>query len=676
MERRRDIQGLRAVAVLLVVFFHAGLPLPGGFVGVDVFFVISGFVITGMLAREFERSGRIKFREFYARRFKRLTPALALMVTVTVLLSAVFASPLGAQQVTAQTSIGAMLLAANVVIALTTGGYFDAAADTNPLLNTWSLSVEEQFYLFFPLFLLGGWVVRAKFTRGRWVPALLVAAVAVVSLGLMLLTSRGGHLPFISDELVGFYGPLSRAWEFAAGALLALVSGPKSRAPTGPQPGLLRLPKGTLQGITGLAMIVVSLWLIDESVPGPGIRNLVPVIGAVLIIHAGRYPGNLVSRLLATRPFVALGDVSYSWYLWHWPLIVFAVLLWPDQPLILIVVAIISLLPAVASYRWVEQPIRQQQGLTPSRWAKLLSLTLVPPLALSVLLIWVNANGFWSTAILNYQQARTSHADVLTECAAALPVLAPGWEFCRWNTNAQGPPIYLLGDSNAGHFSEAVIEAATALDRPVMIFTVHGCPFMDIREYLSSNYVPQEPGCPEYVQSTLEWLTGQPSGLVILSSSSSPWSPPEFSTIESKPWSMTTVSSGYLESVITKTVRELQDMGNQVLLVMTVPHFSMSPYQLDYSRCSIWDIQGEGCTQWMPQEVTDRAQGDLRAAIAGAAAATGADVLDLRDNLCSHSVCSSRRGELVLYSDGGHLSVAASESLALVFADRINARKS
>ena len=117
-------------------------------------------------------------------------------------------------------------------------------------------------------------------------------------------------------------------------------------------------------------------------------------------------------------------------------------------------------------------------------------------------------------------------------------------------------------------------------------------------------------------------------------------------------------------------------MGNQVLLVMTVPHFSMSPYQLDYSRCSIWDIQGEGCTQWMPQEVTDRAQGDLRAAIAGAAAATGADVLDLRDNLCSNSVCSSRRGELVLYSDGGHLSVAASESLALVFADRINARKS
>ena len=118
--RRLDIQGLRAVAVLVVVCFHAGLPVPGGFVGVDVFFVISGFVITGMLSREWVRSGRIRFRAFYARRFKRLTPALALMVSVTVLLSVVIASPLGAQQVTAQTAMGAMLLVANIVIARTT----------------------------------------------------------------------------------------------------------------------------------------------------------------------------------------------------------------------------------------------------------------------------------------------------------------------------------------------------------------------------------------------------------------------------------------------------------------------------------------------------------------------------------------------------------------------------
>ena len=155
--RRTDIQGLRAVAVLMVVAFHAGLPFPGGFVGVDVFFVISGFVITGMVLRERRATGRIRFGQFYLRRFKRLTPALALVVAVTVTASAAVLSPLGTQQTAAKTGIGAMLLAANVVIARTTGGYFDADAATNPLLHTWTLSVEEQFYLAFPALIALGW---------------------------------------------------------------------------------------------------------------------------------------------------------------------------------------------------------------------------------------------------------------------------------------------------------------------------------------------------------------------------------------------------------------------------------------------------------------------------------------------------------------------------------------
>lgn len=156
-DRRPDIQGLRAVAVLLVVAFHAGLPLPGGFLGVDVFFVISGFVITSMLAREYASRGRINLRGFYSRRFKRLSPALALTLSVTVLLSLALQSPFGTQQITAQTALGALFLSANLVIARNTGGYFDPAAETSPLLNTWSLSVEEQFYLAFPTILIAGW---------------------------------------------------------------------------------------------------------------------------------------------------------------------------------------------------------------------------------------------------------------------------------------------------------------------------------------------------------------------------------------------------------------------------------------------------------------------------------------------------------------------------------------
>ena len=144
--RRPDIQGLRAVAVLFVVAFHAGLPTPGGFTGVDVFFVISGFVITGMLLREHDATGRLRFGHFYARRIRRLTPALALMACFTVVVAAPVLSPLQDEhQTAALTARGAMLITANAVISSRTGGYFDARADTNPLLHTWSLSVEEQF---------------------------------------------------------------------------------------------------------------------------------------------------------------------------------------------------------------------------------------------------------------------------------------------------------------------------------------------------------------------------------------------------------------------------------------------------------------------------------------------------------------------------------------------------
>ena len=228
--RRRDIQGLRAVAVLLVVAFHARLPLPGGFVGVDVFFVISGFVITAMLQREWLAHGRIRFREFYVRRFKRLTPALALMVTVTVIASALLLSPLGAQQTTAQTAIGAMLLVANVVIARTTGGYFDAPAEANPLLNTWSLSVEEQFYLAFPFVLVLGWFLWRRSARARFAPLLIVAAVTLVSFALSVADARGYDLPLPMSS-VGFYGPLTRAWEFGAGSLERSCSSSRDRAP-------------------------------------------------------------------------------------------------------------------------------------------------------------------------------------------------------------------------------------------------------------------------------------------------------------------------------------------------------------------------------------------------------------------------------------------------------------
>lgn len=280
--RRADIQGLRAIAVMVVVMFHAGLGLQGGFVGVDIFFVISGFVITAMLAREWDQSGRINFGQFYLRRFRRLTPALALMIAVTTVISAVVISPLGPQQTVAETAIGAMLFVANIVIAATTGNYFGTAADVNPLLHTWSLSVEEQFYLFFPALLAVGWVMSRR-RRMRFGALIVVGSVAAISfliafMGPLDRPIAGFSVP-MSRLAFGFYSPLTRAWEFAVGALLVLALRIWNLH-------LSRRTSGIL-GSSGMALLVLSLTVISSHSQYPGLWTLLPVCATLMLLLAG-----------------------------------------------------------------------------------------------------------------------------------------------------------------------------------------------------------------------------------------------------------------------------------------------------------------------------------------------------------------------------------------------------
>jgi peptidoglycan/LPS O-acetylase OafA/YrhL len=212
--RRSDIQGLRALAVLLVVAFHADLPIPGGFIGVDVFFVISGFVITSMLVRQLE-AGRMSFALFYARRFRRLLPALAVLTTATMLLSAALLSPLGPQQATAGTGFAASTFLANIQLSLFGGGdYFDLAAETNAVLHIWSLSVEEQFYFVFPALLFLAWH-SAKRNRA----ALIITAVTAASFAYSCYATY-----YHAIGVTAFYSPAARVWEFGVGSLLALAA--------------------------------------------------------------------------------------------------------------------------------------------------------------------------------------------------------------------------------------------------------------------------------------------------------------------------------------------------------------------------------------------------------------------------------------------------------------------
>lgn len=405
---RPDIQGLRAIAVVMVVLFHARLPFPGGFLGVDVFFVISGFVITSMLLREQLRTGAFRLSEFYLRRFKRLTPALALLVGVVLLVSAVVLSPLGQQQTAAATGIGALLLVANVVIDRTTGDYFAAPAETNPLLNTWTLSVEEQFYLVFPALLLLGWLLARRYRRAQHAPVALVAVLASVSLALALV-GPGVIQNTFARSILGFYSPFTRAWEFAAGALLAFAT----FAPRKGRPGTR-----SASGFLGLLGLAASIWLIPEGARMPGPWTLLPVVATLMVIWAGTHGSSPVSQALSLRPFTAIGDVSYSFYLWHWPLIVFAVLLWPQTPYIAVVAAVVSIIPSVLSYKLLENPIRRASW-TRVRTVGVLSLATVLPALLICLGVWGVAAKYWVPRLDTGQVSAVFAGDVTDDARAA-----------------------------------------------------------------------------------------------------------------------------------------------------------------------------------------------------------------------------------------------------------------
>ena len=663
---RRDIQGLRALAVLAVVAYHAHLPVPGGFTGVDVFFVISGFVITGMLIRERAGIGRIRFGRFYARRFKRLIPALALMVAVTTIVAAIVLPPFGAQETTAKTAIGAMLISANAVIAHVTGGYFTTPAAANPLLNTWSLSVEEQFYLVFPAMLAIGWALARNRPRSRWT-ILIVSLVTAGSLVLAIAGSRGIALP-AEGWLLGFYSPLTRAWEFAVGALLALGAARLARLTD-------RMRTGA--GWVGIALILAGLALINGSTPFPGPMTLLPVLGtALLIAAAGAGP---LGRLLSSGPAVRIGDWSYSIYLWHWPFITIAVLLVPGIWWVAPLAAAASFAPAIASYRWVEQPIRQMPMPGRSRaWTWAIAIVAVP-VAIAVGVGALAQRDAWVTsavvpALRNFSANYEPHKG-WRECLSTgtldgqASAMVP-FGTCRWNPAGTGSPIYLIGDSNAAQFTEAAIGAAERLDSPLILDAAADCPVLDAAISGPTRTPAGDAACDQRVAQVLQALEKATPGTVILANTDMYAWKPAFSIgstraeLSDDPAAKVTSYAQGLANVIDR----LQRAGHRVVVVQPIHRFEGVGQEWNPTLCTIIDFLGTGCRAEVPLTEVDTRQGPIRSAITQLAAERRVPVIDLRERLCINGVCPTTNDGMQLYVDAGHISVPVSQDSVDTFA--------
>ncbi len=666
--RRADIQGLRAVAVLMVVAFHARLPLAGGFTGVDVFFVISGYVITAMLAREWQSTGRIDLRRFYLRRALRLLPALALTISFVMLASVVLLDPFGTQQETARTGLGALLLHANLSIARAAGDYFAPTAAENPLLHTWSLSVEEQFYLIYPAAMIGAFGVGRALGRPWLAPAMLLAGSVGLSLGLSVAWAQGSSFgATLTDRFGGpavfaFYGLPTRIWEFGVGGLIALAV-----------QGGLETSRGFREavGTIGLALVCGSAVLIDGSIAFPGWVALGPVGGTALLLIAGTGAGSTVSRLLSTRPWVVVGDWSYSIYLWHWPLIALTSFAFPDDPLLLAAAAAFCFVPAWLSYRRVEQPLRTWRPAAAGKAvAVLLAITLVP-MGLARGLV-AGAESGWGGRFVERDGPddeppspgprrpltrawRSAHAVVAAGCVHT--ELDPVG--CRFGPQDARGWILLVGDSQAYAVADGLIAAAEEMGHAVVASSQVGCPFVGPG---AVGY--EQPKCAAWQDRALAFaLESRPAAVVIANRSAS--------YIHPKPVSTAAVeaplpSARALEQAaavwrrgVESVIEPLQEAGIPVLIVASVAAMPRSAVQRSIFA-QAWGGEpigvplSEAIAYRLPADEIERAIAERHA---------GVRLFDPFVTLCG-DVCPSARGSTILYQDATHLSLDGALLLA------------
>jgi len=666
--KRLDVQGLRAIAVLAVMAFHAGLPVSGGFIGVDVFFVISGFVITQLLIREYDATGRIRLRTFYWRRFKRLAPALSMMLAVCLLAAIPLLSPFGTQQAAATTAVAATFSLANILIARTFGDYFAAAAESNLFLNTWSLSVEEQFYLVFPALLVATWVIgrRVKFTR--LFGLLAVTLVSVVSFGAAVVGASGYSL----DRyfwLLGFFSPVTRAWEFGAGALVALV------CQTSAQARLRRLSTAT--SIVGATLVAGSLVLLSDATPWPSSWTLIPVCGTAFIlftgesIQSGSVP--IVTRALSSRPLVRVGDASYSLYLWHWPFIVLAVATWGGSLLVTCLAVVASILPALASYRWLENPLRFAQLQRPNAKILLITLVLSMPLLLAGL---VNRGaelqwglpaperplfGAGSSALVNCMRyARQQETSPLLD------------EACLMGDAESTEVIYLVGDSQAAQWADALDEVGKSVGASVRVATAPGCPFLDVYMMSSSGMAADDRACRENYENTLSLLLGLPPGDVVVAQAPGYWIDDEVrAAISPSGLSSETSKLTILNEGMAQSVSSLEQVGHRVIVVEPLLALASLDEGPMPSSCSTLMLAHQHCFRPVPESALSSQRATLDG-FGDSLAGTDAATVNLLDLQCPDEICGLWSGALSIYADNSHVSAEFSRFATPAFLEAIS----
>lgn len=649
---RRDIDGLRALAVLPVLLFHVDLwPFSGGYVGVDIFFVISGYLIASIIGHDLAE-GRFTLTGFYVRRIRRIFPALFAMIAFTIVAGALILLPLDYRRLGAS-ALATTLFASNIYFARQSG-YFGPSAEEAPLLHSWSLAVEEQFYIVFPLLMLIGWRWGGRYR-------LLLCAVG----GLSFLSAL--HLVDTAPT-TAFYLPHTRAWEFLGGALLAV----------GRLPAFRSSQIANAAAIAGAALIGWAVLQFSAATPFPGAHALVPVVGAMLILHAGR-TGSLVSGALSNPVPVFVGRISYSLYLWHWPLIVF----WKyrtdgsweawERALILMV----SLLVAWISWRFIEEPFRRARSFSPARAFAFAGVLMTAGVGAGMLLYLSNGMPSRMTPSVVALDAATKSIAYLPEnCSGMAPVQKDS--LCAVGAHKDGPPNFLLwGDSHAHALKPAFDRAGTALGLSGRIASYPACPTL-----LGIDRLDQPPShdCSEFNRLVLQELANTPSvhtvvlvsrwGLCANGLRPEGGKPCYLGRDEDDVQSFST-DQQLFRSGLASTVATLSQMGKQVILVAPIPEFRRSvPETL--ARAVLYN---EPLRLTLTRTEYMRRQQRVFATFDEMRARFGVKVVYPHQLLCRTGHCAMTAKGVPLYADDDHLSRQGSLLLTRMVYNALKAAK-
>lgn len=594
-----QIQGLRALAALLVTLFHAKW-VNGGFIGVDIFYVISGFLITGLLLREIERTGTINFKEFYARRFKRLLPTSFFVLLVTavaswLLIPATMRSSLG------RDIIAASLYVSNYLFAWWQADYQNLDATPSPVIHYWSLAVEEQFYLIWPLLILFFFIAATKFKK-KILLTLLVATVTALSFVFSIYQTE-------TSPIWAFYSLPTRAWELGLGALLVLLPPIKTKK---------------LVGLLGFIFIIASAFIFGETTAFPGVNAVLPVLGTVMLISTINSWPPFLNDVANSRMFQWLGEISYPLYLWHWPLLVLPSTYFA-RPLAIyerILAIIATIILADLTHRFIEEPFRKHKTEPTLVFKRSGVITLVSVLIGTAIIFSssdkIDVSGINGAVSLAQIKARPLVYD--DGCHANYAQTKS--DKCEYADTKSDKTMVLYGDSHAAQWFPALVEIASRSGYRLISLTKSACPSVDTVRLDQGGFKMSR--CKQWRINTIKRIQEINPDVLIMSSFQYFAQPPRFTDREQ-----------WWNDGQRKLLTEVKNISPHLIYITDTPH----PLR-DIPAC-LANYSISKCN------TTQRSE-DL--------SISGFNVINPNSWLCSR-VCPAVKDGVVAYRDASHISV-------------------